>query len=74
MPMVTRYKIMDASGLCWTGFEDEFSYDPDQAVQYRDLDEAVEDAAQFPGVTVERFQRYSSIADPIHIANRRVAA
>lgn len=74
MPMVTRYKISDASGLCWTGFEDEFSYDPDRAQHYRDLDEAEEDAAQFAGVTVERFQRYSSIADPIHIEYRRVAA
>ena len=74
MPMVTRYKISDASGLCWTGVDDEFSYDPDQAVQYRNLDEALEDAAQFAGVTVERFQRFSSAADPIHIETRRVAA
>ncbi|RVH89125.1 hypothetical protein CN074_25395 [Sinorhizobium medicae] len=60
--MVTRYRIEDAVGRALTN-EGFFSYEVDDAMQFRCEDEALEEAAAFPGATVERFERYSTFPD-----------
>lgn len=60
--MVTRYRIEDEVGRVLTG-EYFFSYEVDDALQFRGEDEALEEAAAFPGTTVERFERYSTFPD-----------
>ncbi|RVN76935.1 hypothetical protein CN105_34445 [Sinorhizobium meliloti] len=53
MAMVTRYRIEDEVGRVLTN-EYFFSYE---------VDDALEEAAAFPGTTVERFERYSTFPD-----------
>ncbi|PND29037.1 hypothetical protein [Sinorhizobium sp. M4_45] len=60
--MVTRYRIEDEVGRVLT-VEGFFSYEVDDALQFRCEDEALEEAAAFPGTTVERFERYSTFPD-----------
>ncbi|RVH05058.1 hypothetical protein CN217_26520 [Sinorhizobium meliloti] len=60
--MVTRYRIEDEVGRVLTN-EGFFSYEVDDALQFRSEDEAYEEAAAFPGATVERFERYSTFPD-----------
>ncbi|MGK9263834.1 hypothetical protein KXS15_23100 [Sinorhizobium meliloti] len=60
--MVTRYRIEDEVGRVLTN-ENFFSYEVDDALQFRSEDEAYEEAAAFPGTTVERFERYSTFPD-----------
>ena len=60
--MVTRYRIEDEVGRVLTD-EGFFSYEIDDALQFRCEDEAIEEARSFPGTTVERFQRYSTFPD-----------
>ncbi|MQX94715.1 hypothetical protein GHK03_00330 [Sinorhizobium medicae] len=60
--MVTRYRIEDEVGRVLTN-EYFFSYETDDALQFRCEDEASEEARSFPGTTVERFQRYSTFPD-----------
>ncbi|MDX0106618.1 hypothetical protein GOC33_11405 [Sinorhizobium meliloti] len=60
--MVTRYRIEDEVGRVLTN-EYFFSYEVDDALQFRSEDEAYEEAAAFPGTTVERFERYSTFPD-----------
>ncbi|MDE3874637.1 hypothetical protein I7G55_11015 [Sinorhizobium meliloti] len=60
--MVTRYRIEDEVGRVLT-VEGFFTYEVDDALQFRSEDEAYEEAAAFPGTTVERFERYSTFPD-----------
>lgn len=60
--MVERFWIMDAAGLYYAG-DDEFTYEPDNAIQFRDECEAEEVSAEHPGTTVERFERWSRFPD-----------
>lgn len=60
--MVTRYRIEDEIGRVLTN-EGFFSYELDDALQFRCEDEAYEEARSFPGTTVERFERYSTFPD-----------
>ncbi|ASP98546.1 hypothetical protein GOC87_21590 [Sinorhizobium meliloti] len=60
--MVTRYRIEDEVGRVLT-VEGFFSYEADDALQFRSEDEAYEEVSAFPGTTVERFERYSSFPD-----------
>lgn len=60
--MVERFWIMDAAGLYYAG-DDEFTYEPDSAIQFRDECEAAEVSAAYPGTTVERFERWSRFPD-----------
>ncbi|MFQ6161433.1 hypothetical protein [Sinorhizobium meliloti] len=60
--MVTRYRIEDEVGRVLTA-EGFFSYEVDDALQFRCEDEAYEEARSFPGTTVERFERYSTFPD-----------
>ncbi|ASP63365.1 hypothetical protein [Sinorhizobium meliloti] len=60
--IVTRYRIEDEVGRVLTN-EYFFSYEVDDALQFRCEDEALEEAAAFPGTTVERFERYSTFPD-----------
>lgn len=74
--MVTRYRIEDEVGRVLTS-EGFFSYEVDDAVQFRCEDEALEEAAAFPGTTVERFERYSTFPDffaPESLSDERSAA
>ena len=73
MQMVTRYCIVDRQGRAWTGYEDEFSFDDDAALEYRDIDEAWEDAQQFEGVEIETFQRLSLIRETTTSKERAAA-
>lgn len=62
MAMVTRYSIQDEVGRFLTidGF---FSYDDDDAVEFRDEDEAIDELAAYPGCTVETYQRVADHPD-----------
>ncbi|MDW9644501.1 hypothetical protein GOB48_22305 [Sinorhizobium meliloti] len=60
--MVTRYRIEDEVGRVLT-VEGFFSYEADDALQFRSEDEAYEEASALPGTTVERFERYSTFPD-----------
>lgn len=65
MAMVTRYSIQDEVGRFLTidGF---FAYDDDDAVEFRDEDEAYEELATNPecrGCSVESYQRLSDFPD-----------
>lgn len=60
--MVTRYRIEDEVGRVLT-VEGFFSYEADDALQFRSEDEAYEEVSAFPGTTVERFERYSTFPD-----------
>lgn len=62
MAMVTRYSIQDEVGRFLTidGF---FAYDDDDAVEFRDEDEAYEELAAYPGCTVETYQRVANHPD-----------
>lgn len=62
MAMVTRYSIQDEVGRFLTidGF---FAYDDDDAVEFRDEDEANDELAAYPGCTVESHQRLSDFPD-----------
>jgi hypothetical protein len=60
--IVTRYRIEDEVGRVLTD-EGFFSYEADDALQFRSEDQALEEAAAFPGTTVERFERYSTFPD-----------
>ncbi|MQW73666.1 hypothetical protein GHK50_33750 [Sinorhizobium medicae] len=60
--MVTRYRIEDEVGRVLTD-EGFFSYEIEDALQFRCEDEAIEEARSFPGTAVERFQRYSTFPD-----------
>lgn len=62
MAMVTRYSIQDEVGRFLTidGF---FAYDDDDAVEFRDEDEAIDELAAYPGCTVESHQRLSDFPD-----------
>ncbi|MHC2488921.1 hypothetical protein ACVII0_002713 [Sinorhizobium meliloti] len=62
MAMVTRFSIQDEVGRFLTN-EYFFSYEVDDALQFHCEDEALEEAAAFPGTTVERFERYSTFPD-----------
>ncbi|PDT55068.1 MULTISPECIES: hypothetical protein [Sinorhizobium] len=72
--MVTRYRIEDEVGRVLTD-EGFFSYEVDDAVIFRSEAAAIEDAAAFPGTTVERFERWSAFPDfPLSISAERSAA
>ncbi len=62
MAFVTRYQITDEVGRVLTadGF---FSYDDDDAEQFRDEDDAIEASDRHPGTTVETFKRWSKYPD-----------
>ena len=60
--MVIRYRIEDAKGHVLTD-EGWFSREADDAAEFRSEDEALEEAAAFPGTTVERFERWSAFPD-----------
>ncbi|OMQ44721.1 hypothetical protein [Ensifer sp. 1H6] len=62
--MVTRYRIEDEVGRVLTedGF---FSYDSDDALEFRSEAAAIEEASSFTGTSVETFQRYSAVPDLI---------
>ncbi|MFK3965712.1 hypothetical protein ACI2KT_19115 [Ensifer adhaerens] len=62
MAMVTRYSIQDEVGRFLT-IEGFFAYDDDDAVEFRDEDEAIEELAAYPGCTVETYQRPSAFPD-----------
>ncbi|HEV7319432.1 MAG TPA: hypothetical protein VGO04_12590 [Ensifer sp.] len=62
MAMVTRYNIQDEVGRFLTA-EGFFSYEADDAAEFRDEDEAIEELAVYPGCTVETYQRPSAFPD-----------
>lgn len=62
MPMVTRWCIQDEAGLTLTR-DETWSYDGDDAIEFRHEDEAWEAAALYRGATAERFERYSAFPD-----------
>ena len=61
MAFVKRYHIENSKGRFWTGAE--YTQDERCAVEYRDRDEAEEDAFEFDGEVVE-FERFSPFPDP----------
>jgi hypothetical protein len=62
MAMVTRYSITDEVGRFLTA-EGFFSYDDADAVEFRREDDAIEELADYPGCTVETYQRLSANPD-----------
>lgn len=77
--MVTRYRIEDASGLIMT-VHGEFAYeDNGWLADFRDEEEAMECAFELlgstAGLSVERFERWSSLPDmAIEASSKRAAA
>lgn len=75
MAIVTRYRIEDEIGRVLTadGF---FSYEIDDAIQFRTEYAAIEESDLFPGTTVERFERYAAFPDitPVSTEQQRNAA
>jgi hypothetical protein len=67
MAFVTRYHITDDQGRMWNG--EDFSWDRDMADEYRELDEAEEDAAKLGGF-VEEFTRANRFGDLPRLANQ----
>lgn len=62
MPMVTHFRVETLCGMFLTDCN-EFTHDVDDAVQFRSEDDACEEADRHPGSSVERFQRWSPLAD-----------
>ncbi|AUX76374.1 hypothetical protein [Sinorhizobium fredii] len=60
--MVTRYRIEDEVGRVLTD-EGFFSYERDDAAEFRCEQDAIEECAYLPGTTVEQFQRYAEYPD-----------
>lgn len=62
MAMVTRYSIQDEVGRFLTidGF---FSYEDDDAAEFWDEDEAIDELAAYPGCTIETYQRVANNPD-----------
>lgn len=62
--MVERFWVMDDAGLYFAG-DDEFTYEQDHAFAFKRLDEAEEIAAVYAGTSVQRFECFSNIPDPL---------
>lgn len=62
MHLVVRYRIEDAKGYVLTE-EGYFSSEPSEAITFRSAASAQEQADEFPGATVERFEHMSKFAD-----------
>lgn len=60
--MVVRFWVMDEAGLYYAG-NDEFSYEPGDAIAFEDEAEAEEVSERHPGTTVERVERWSQFPD-----------
>ncbi|MDQ0320003.1 hypothetical protein QO002_002141 [Pararhizobium capsulatum DSM 1112] len=74
MTMVTRYRVEAECGLFLTE-NGEFSYEIDDAIEFRTEAAAIEESNLHPGTTVERFQRFSTFPDPvIALENARAVA
>lgn len=73
MAFVTRWTITDEVGRVLTP-DELFSYDTDDAIEFRHEDEAWEAAALYRGATAERFERYSAFPDITAIIEAERAA